>query len=179
VTATSETVTIQITPSVMTDHNSARPHRVPASPVMSWEGRSSSHPRAGLDRAQLFAEDGDWRVGPGTFTGKDGVRRLFEWDVSLSPTLTSQEEGVGIVAKGTVGFRAHRVEQTAEGIPISYPCLSVFEVNEAGKIQHVRSYYDKLGIMHNIASKYPGVKGWFFRKMVNTLVAQGEKGLKR
>lgn len=128
---------------------------------------------------ELFAEDGDWRVGPGTFTGKDGVRRLLEWDVGLSPTLTSREEGAGIVTKGSVGFREHRIEQTAEGIPISYPCLSVFEVNETGKIQHVRSYYDKLGIMHDIASKYPGVKGWFFRKMVNALVAQGEKGLKR
>ncbi len=27
---------------------------------------------------ELFAEDGDWRVGPGTFTGKEAVRRLFE-----------------------------------------------------------------------------------------------------
>ena len=128
---------------------------------------------------ELFSEDGDWRVGPGTFTGKDAVRRLLEWDVGLSPTLTSQEEGVGIVAKGNVVFREHRIEQTAEGIPVSYPILSVFEVNEAGKIRHVRSYYDKLGIMHDVASKYPGVKGWFFRKMVNMLVAQGEKGLKR
>jgi len=128
---------------------------------------------------ELFAEDGDWRVGPGTFTGKDEVRHLLEWDVGLSPTLTSQEEGVGILAKGDVGFREHLIQATAEGIPVAYPCLSVLEVNEEGRIQHVRSYYDKLGIMHDVASKYPGVKGWFFRKMVNTLVALGEKGLKR
>ena len=127
----------------------------------------------------LFAEDGDWRVGPGTFAGKDAVRRLFEWDVSLSPSLTSKEEGVGIVVKGNVAVRECRIAQTAEGIPVDYPVLTVFEVNEDGKLQHVRSYYDKLGLMHDIAQKYPGIKGWFFKKNVNMLVAQGEKGLKR
>ena len=128
---------------------------------------------------ESFSEDGDWRVGPGTFTGKDGVRRLIKWDVGLSPTLTSTEEGIGIVVKGNVAVRECRIDQTAEGIPVSYPVLTVFEVNESGKLQHVRSYYDKLGLMHDIANKYPGIKGWFFKKTVNMLVAQGEKGLKK
>ena len=127
----------------------------------------------------LFAEDGDWRVGPGTFAGKDAVRRLFEWDVGLSPSLTSEEEGVGIVVKGNVAVRECRIAQTTEGIPVDYPVLTVFEVNGDGKLQHVRSYYDKLGLMHDIAQKYPGIKGWLFKKTVNMLVAQGEKGLKQ
>jgi hypothetical protein len=27
-----------------------------------------------------------------------------------------------------------------------------------------------------VASQYPGVKGWFFRRIINLMVAQGEKG---
>ena len=127
----------------------------------------------------LFAEDGDWRVGAGTFAGLDAVRRLFEWDVSLSPSLTSKEEGVGMIVKGNVAFRESRIAQTADGIPVDYPVLTVYEVNGDGRLQHVRSYYDKLGLMHDIAQKYPGIKGWFFKKTVNMLVAQGEKGLEK
>ena len=128
---------------------------------------------------EMFADDGDWRVGPGTFTGKEAVRRLVEWDVSLSPALTSTLEGVGIVAKGNVAFREHRIEQLIEGVPTAYPVMSVYELNEAGKIQHLRSYCEKLGLMQQVANKLPGVKGWFFKKTINMIVAQGEKGLKK
>jgi ketosteroid isomerase-like protein len=127
----------------------------------------------------LFAEDGDWTVGPGTFSGRASVRRLMEWDVGLSPTLRSRQTGVGIVAKGDVAASERVIEQTIEGVPIEYPVLSVFEMNGAGEIQHLRSYYDKLGLMRDIAKEYPGIKGWFFRTLINFVVAQGEKGLAR
>lgn len=53
----------------------------------------------------------------------------------------------------------------------------MLELNEACKIDHARSYYDKLSILEKVAREYPGVKGWFFRKIVNLVVAEGEKGL--
>ena len=41
-----------------------------------------------LDRLlALFADDAELTVAPGTFRGKDAVRRLYEWDAELSPTL--------------------------------------------------------------------------------------------
>jgi len=41
----------------------------------------------------------------------------------------------------------------------------------------VRSYYDKLGLEQRVAAKAPGMKGWAFRKLINFMVAQGQKGL--
>jgi hypothetical protein len=53
----------------------------------------------------------------------------------------------------------------------------VFELNETGKIEHARSYYERLSILRHVASKYPGYKGWLFRKIINYIVAQTDKGL--
>jgi len=49
--------------------------------------------------------------------------------------------------------------------------------NDDGKIQRMRSYYDKLGLEQRVAAKAPGIKGWVFRKLINFMVAQGQKGL--
>jgi ketosteroid isomerase-like protein len=128
---------------------------------------------------ELFAEDADWTLGPGTFTGKEALRRVLEWDVGLSPASRSRESGIGMLVKGNVAVTERVVEQTAEGIPFVCPLISVFELNEDGKIQHLRSFYDKLAIIQQVAREYPGVKGWFLRRIVNILVAEGEKGLAR
>jgi hypothetical protein len=41
----------------------------------------------------------------------------------------------------------------------------------------IRSYYDKLGLEQRVAAKTPGIKGWVFRKLINFMAAQGQKGL--
>ncbi len=46
-----------------------------------------------------------------------------------------------------------------------------------GLIRQFRSYYDKLGMMNQIASELPGLYGWFARKVVGSVVAQANKGL--
>jgi hypothetical protein len=51
------------------------------------------------------------------------------------------------------------------------------EFDDTGLIRRYRSYYDKLGEMEKIASGMSGVYGWFARKLVGYLVAQGKKGL--
>jgi hypothetical protein len=127
----------------------------------------------------LFAEHGDWRLGPGTFAGKAAIRRAMEWDVRLSPTSSCRQSGIGTVVHGKVAVNERVVEQTFEGIRFTCPILTVFELNEVGEIEHARSYYDKLPILRQVASKYPGVKGWFFRRIINLMVAQSEKGLER
>jgi hypothetical protein len=127
----------------------------------------------------LFAEHGDWTLGPGTFTGRAAIRRVLEWDVRLSPTTSSRHSGIGTVVHGNVAVYEQAIEQSFEGIRCTFPVLTVLELNEAGKIDHARSYYDKLSILQQVANEYPGVKGWFLRKIVNLLVDQGEKGLER
>jgi ketosteroid isomerase-like protein len=127
--------------------------------------------------AELFAENGDWRLAPGTFTGKAAIRRLLEWDARLSPSASCQESGVGVIVHGNVAVSERVIEQAFEGIPCTYPAVTVFELNGAGKIEHARSYYERLSILRQVASRYPGVKGWFFRKIINFIVAQSDKGL--
>jgi hypothetical protein len=127
----------------------------------------------------LFAEHGDWRLGPGTFAGKAAIRRLLEWDVRLSPTASSRPAGVGIIVHGQVAVYEQLLEQTADGIPFTCPAITVLELNAAGEIEHARSYYDKLPILQQVASRFPGAKGWFFRRIVNLMVAESEKGLQR
>ncbi len=58
--------------------------------------------------------------------------------------------------------------------------MTIFELGDDGKIRRKRSYYDDLAIIHRVSNKYPGVKGvGVLKKLVNFLVAQGEKGLER
>lgn len=127
----------------------------------------------------LFAERGDWTLGPGTFAGRTAIRRVLEWDVRLSPTSRSRAAGIGTVVHGNVAVDERVAEQRYEGIRCTYPVLTVFELNEAGKIEHARSYYDKLSILQQVASEYPGVKGRFLRMIISLVVTQGEKGLER
>lgn len=126
---------------------------------------------------ELFTETGDWRLAPGTFTGKAGIRHLLEWDAHLSPTASCRTSGVGIIVHGNVAVSERLIEQVFEGIPCTYPAVTVFELNGAGKIEHARSYYERLSILRQVASKYRGVKGWLFRKIINYIVAQTDKGL--
>ena len=46
-----------------------------------------------------------------------------------------------------------------------------------GRIRRLRAYYDKLDLMHQIAARYPRVRGWVFRKLTGFLVGLGSKGL--
>ena len=127
----------------------------------------------------LLADDAVWVVAPGAFKGKEGVRRVLEWDARLSPTARTRPSGIGLLVKDDVAVNETVIEETFEGVRCEYPCLTVFELDEDRKIRRMRSYYEKLGIMQQIAMRYPGIKGWLFRKLVNLVVAQGEKGLDR
>jgi hypothetical protein len=62
-------------------------------------------------------------------------------------------------------------------VPVREDAVTILEFDDAGLIRQFRSYYDKLGMMNQIASGLPGLYGWFARKVVGSLVAQANKGL--
>lgn len=131
-----------------------------------------------LDRLlALFADDAELTVAPGTFRGKDAIRRLYEWDAELSPTVSVRDRGSGVLVSGHVAACEHVTSATYEGIPYEEPAAKVFEFDDAGKIRRLSSYYDKLALIDQIAARYPGVKGRVFRALTGYLVAQGSKGL--
>lgn len=125
----------------------------------------------------LFADDAEVTVAPGTFRGKDEIRKLLEWDVLLSPTASVRKTGIGVLVSGRRAVSERVISLTYEGIPYEEEAVSVFEFDDAAKIRRVRSYYDKLAVMDEIASGYPGVQGRVFRTMIGYLVAEGRKGL--
>lgn len=128
---------------------------------------------------KLFADDAVISLAPGTFAGKDGVRAVYDWDVRIAPSVKVRLTGIGLLVKGTTAVREAVFEATYDGVRYEYPCVTVLEFEEDGTIRSSRSYYDKLGIEQRIARRLPGIKGFLLRAMVNFLVAQGERGLRR
>jgi ketosteroid isomerase-like protein len=125
----------------------------------------------------LFANDAELTVAPGTFRGKDEIRKLLEWDVRLSPGVSVRDTGVGVVVSGRAGVSERVVSLTFDGIPYEEQAATVYELDDVGKIRRLRSYCDKLALMDQIASSYPGIKGWIFKKLTGYVVGQGRKGL--
>jgi ketosteroid isomerase-like protein len=125
----------------------------------------------------FFADDAEWTVAFGTFSGQDGIRRLLEWEMRTIPEATYRLTGIGVLTAGKVAVRETVVEEVWEGIDFDEPAVAVIEFNDDREIQRMRSYYDKLGTMQQITAKYPGIKGWVFRKLISFVVAQGQKGL--
>jgi len=126
---------------------------------------------------ELLADDAELTWAAGTFRGKDAIRKVFEWDARLSPTATVRDAGIGVITSDHAVVSERIVNLTAEGIPYEERAISVMELDDAGQIRSIRSYYDKLAIMDQIASRYPGIKGKMFRALTGYLVRLGSKGL--
>jgi ketosteroid isomerase-like protein len=125
----------------------------------------------------LFTDDAVVNWAGGTFRGKAKIRKVVEWDFDQSPSARVDITGIGIVTGDRLAIAERVVHLTADEIPYEEPALTVFEVDDQGAIVEMRSYYDKLGLMHQIASKYPGIKGRLFRAMTGFLVKMGRQGL--
>ncbi len=141
------------------------------------EFRSASEDRDVERMLALFADDASATMAPGTFRGKAAIRKLFEWEVRLSPAVTNKETGLGMVAVGRSVVWERQVSETTEGVPYTTDAVTILEFDDAGLIRRYRSYYDKLAVMEQIASGMPGVYGWFARALTRYLLAQGRKGL--
>ncbi len=141
------------------------------------EFRSASQDRDVERMMALFADDAEATMAPGAFRGKAAIRKLFEWEVRLSPVATSKDTGLGMVVVGRSVVWERQVSETAKGVPYTTDAVTILEFDDAGLIRRYRSYYDKLAVMEQIASGLPGIYGWFARALVGYLVAQGRKGL--
>jgi ketosteroid isomerase-like protein len=142
------------------------------------EEYGSAYVARDLDRIMdLFADDAEYTLAPGTFRGKDEIRKLLEWDARLSPKASVRDAGIGLLVSGKTAVWERVISLTADGVPYEEETATIFELDDEGKIRRVRSYYDKLAMLDDIASAYPGLKGWILRRMTRVLVAQGSKGL--
>lgn len=74
---------------------------------------------------EFFADDAKWTVPPGTFSGKDSIRRVMEWEMRLP--MTYRQTGIGVLAAGNVAVREAVVEEAWEGINFDCPLLTVMD----------------------------------------------------
>ena len=126
---------------------------------------------------EFFADDAEMIEPPGRFAGKDAIRTLLEWDVRLSPVANASPSGVGVLTHEGIVVEEEVVEQTFEGRRYSYPLVRVFEINDDGRIQRLRVYFDRLSMLQRIATQTPGIQGRLFKALINYVVGQSEKGL--
>ena len=127
--------------------------------------------------ADLFAEDAVVSLAPGTFRGREGIRRVLDWDWKATPTIRFRSMGIDVLVRGNVAVCEVMVEASYAGVRYEYPNVRVFEFGDDGKIRALRSYYDKLGIEQRIAQELPGLKGRLLRLMLDRLLSEGEKRL--
>ena len=126
---------------------------------------------------ELFAADAELTWAGGTFRGHKAIRRVLEWDAEQSPTAAVTDSGVGVIAAGRTIVWERVVHLAYEGVPFDERAVTVLELDDAGLISRLRSYYDKLDVLDQIASGSPGIQGRVFRTLTGWLVRQGSKGL--
>jgi len=124
----------------------------------------------------FFAEDAVWVSPVGTFKGKEGLRRVLTWDTQIMPTVKSRRSGIGIMVKENKAVAEDISEGEYEGKKYEVPAVTVFEFSD-DKIQHIRLFYDKLSIIKQVVMQYKGIRGWFAKRLVNSIVKRAEKGL--
>ena len=88
-----------------------------------------------------------------------------------------RDTGVGVLVSGSTVTWEREFELSAEGVPYREQSLAVIEFDDTGLIRHVRSYYDKLAVLDQIAQGLRGPSGWVFRGLTGYLVRMGTKGL--
>lgn len=126
----------------------------------------------------LFADDAELTWAGGSFRGHEALRRLLQWDASESPTAAVTDCGVGVVVAGRTIVWERVVRLAYEGrIPFEERAVTILELDDTGLISRLRSYYDKLDVLDQIASGSPGIQGRVFRMLTGWLVRQGSKGL--
>ncbi|MGZ4556212.1 MAG: nuclear transport factor 2 family protein, partial [Mycobacteriaceae bacterium] len=105
----------------------------------------------------LFSEDAELVAAPGVFRGKDAIKKFFQWDADLSPTVTVDDVGIGVAVAGQTTVVWERViHLTYEGIPYHEDAVTIVEFDDSGLIRRYRSYYDKLAVVDQVASGLPG-----------------------
>lgn len=124
----------------------------------------------------FFAEDAVLAGPEGTFRGKHEIKHYWTWDARFSPTITVRDSGIGIMVKENRAIVEHILQGAFEDKKYETPAMNLHEFSD-GKIQHMRSYYDRLSAIKQVATQYTGIRGWFMKRLANYILAQSEKGL--
>jgi len=120
----------------------------------------------------FLTEDVVWVAPEGTFKGKEEVRRVFTWETQIAPDLKLRETGIGILVKGNKAVYEHVFDSVSSDGRKCHDItgVGVFEFKDE-KIQQRRLLYDRLAVNKQMA------KGWLEKRIINTVIKRGEKGL--
>ena len=102
----------------------------------------------------MFADDAVMFWARGTFQGKAAIRKVLEQDVRECSSAVVRDTGLGILVAGRSVVWERQVSLTVQGVPVREDAVTVLEFDDAGLIRQFRSYYDKLGMMNQIASGF-------------------------
>jgi limonene-1,2-epoxide hydrolase len=124
-----------------------------------------------IEKAISFlTDDADYVTPEGTFKGKEELRRYLTWGTQTTPDQKVRDAGIGIMVKGNKAVFEHAVEGMYEGMKYEALTICVYEFSDE-KIQHLRTVVDRLSIAKQVA------KGWFAKRIMNSIIAHAEKGL--
>ncbi len=124
-----------------------------------------------LDKlASLCTDDIVMSTSMGTFNGKEGLERYFNWITENVKDYKVTEAGNGILVQGDKAFFEHTLSGVMEGEKAEFLAMCAYEFRD-DKIKTVRTVFDRLSIAEQASSK------WIEKKFVNTIVNQMQKGL--
>ena len=124
-----------------------------------------------VEKALSFcAEDATWVAPEATFQGKEELKRYATWMTGTVLDSSFTEAGIGILVRGEQASFEHTFAGTFEGEKIEWLAMCAYEFSQ-GKIQHMRTVYDRLSILEQAA------KGWLEETVISSLVKRAERGL--
>jgi ketosteroid isomerase-like protein len=124
-----------------------------------------------LEKALSFlAEDATWKTPAGTYRGKEELKPYLAWEFEMVPSLTVTETGVGLMVQGNQAVIEHTLAGPIRGEPCEWLGMCAYEF-EDGKIQALRTVYDRLSLLQQSAT------GWLESKIVDLVASQAESGL--
>jgi len=117
----------------------------------------------------FFTENATVISSEGTFKGKKEIERYFSW--LIDPFEEAASITVNLIIHGKKAAHEYVVEGTsADGTRVSMPAVALYDFKD-DKAHEIRIYLDRLIQAKQMA------KGWFPKRIVNTIVSQMEKGL--
>ena len=117
----------------------------------------------------FFTDDARLISSEGTFIGKKEIGRYFTW--MSEPYEETTSTTVNLIVQGDKAAHEYVIEATsADGTRVSLPGVAMYDFKD-GKAQEIRGYLDRLMMAKQV------VKGWFPKRIINTIVKQAEKGL--
>lgn len=125
-----------------------------------------------LDGAlSFFTEDATWYTAPGTFRGKDEIKKYATWLIQTVSNMKFTDDGVGILVQGNKALYQHILTGTFEGITFKVPAVCTYEF-DGEKCKNHWTINDRLLIAKQV------VKGPIAKMAVSAIINRTEKGLR-